>query len=90
VIAEAAAGLDLRDFRAAGEALEEFDVALAVVLAGDVASLSACAAGIAIAEPTPRNNASAPTLPTNLAYPGAGRIGSLWVGERISPPGVTW
>jgi hypothetical protein len=67
-----------------------FDVALAVVLAVDVASLSACAAGIAIAEPTPRNSASAPTLPTNLAYPGAGRIGSLWLGERITPPGLMW
>jgi hypothetical protein len=79
----------LRDCRAGG-ALEELDVALAVALAGDAPSVSACAAGIAIAEPTPRNSANAPTLPTNLAYPGAGRIGSLWVGERITPPGLMW
>jgi hypothetical protein len=55
----------LRDARA-GDACAESDTALTEVLEGDALSVSACAAGMAIAVPTPRNNASAPTLPTNL------------------------
>jgi hypothetical protein len=55
----------LRDARV-DDACAESDAALTEVLAGDAPSVSACAAGVAIAVPTPRNNASAPTLPTNL------------------------
>src|SRR5690349_21286631 len=42
---------------------------------------SACATGVPRAVPTPRKTASAPTRPTNLAYPCG------WVGRRrIAPP----